>query len=423
MNNLIKKVVGTIGIVLVLAIIVFTICIKKNNKKIDIEPLTKEELYQDYDENSEEYYYTVYGNYNADYETYEDNRAIACILFNDEREKWKFIPLTEEFLKKYKNRKVLEDDNIISISYNDAVDKMFLGLDDKDNGRRIRCEKTSGIYAWLYELDLDDYNRINDIKVIKEIKVFDYLTGYTKDYYIKFNEENYKYLFEYILFPSYTKIIEWPTSEVIDRHSVALTRNFINKYGYDEDIIKYDTPLTLNSIIIDEKNSSFNDRIILFYINLKYENRTIYYKYKFILDKDNFLDDIELIDSEESKSNNAPKYKYMYEIFGAVIIKNSDWSRCPLSEKFLEKYNNIDTIFPQYDLISNEVVFLDGNKITEIKNKGFRKLIDKNDNQYLCLYKFIWNDDNEVDDILTYIVPEDKMNLTYEEMYQLAFND
>jgi len=193
--------------------------------------------------------------------------------------------------------------------------------------------------------------------------------------------------------------------------------------GYDEDIIKYDTPLTLNSIIIDEKNCSFNERIISFYINLKYENRTIYYKYKFILDKDNFLDDIELIESEEFKSNNAPKYKYMYEISGAVIVKNSDWSRCPLSEKFLEKYNNIDTIFPQYDLISNEVVFLDGNKITEIKNKGFEKLIDKNDNQYLCLYKFVWNDNNEVDDILTYIVPEDKMNLSYEEMYELAFNE
>lgn len=422
MNNFIKKIIVIFGIMLVVVVTIFIMFVKKNDQTTDIELPQKEEMYQDYDENLQESYFAVEDNYIVDAEKYGDNRAIACILFNDEREKWRFIPLTDNFLKKYEDRKVLEDGGYIKMSYNDAIDELFSSLDEKDYGRRIKCEKTDGVYALLYELDLDEFNRINDIRIIKEIKLYDYLTGYTKDYYIKFDEENYIDLFENILFPSYTKTKGWPTVEEIDRHNVALTQNFINKYGYDDDIIKYNTPLTTNSIYMDKEKSSFKDRILSFGINLKYENRNIDYKYSFILDKNGFLDDLKMIYSNEIETDNT-KYKYMYEIFGTVIIKDSSWERCPLSEAFLNKYNSEDSIFPQYDLVSNKVVSLKGNKIKEVENKGFRKLIDKKGNQYLCLYKFIWNDNNEVDDILTYIVPEDKMNLTYEEMYQLAFND
>lgn len=422
MHNNLKKIIVIVGIIFISIIAIFIMFVKSSNQKNNIKPLTKEELYQDYDEKLQESYFEVEDYYIKDAQQYGDNRAIACILFNDERDKWKFIPLSDDFLKKYKNRKVLEDNNIKRISYNDAIDEMFSGLDDKDYGRRIKCEKTDGIYALLYELDLDNYNRINDIKVLKEIKLFDYLTGYTKDYYIKFNEENYWYLFEYILFPSYTKTIVWPTVEEIDRHNVALTQNFINKYGYDEDIIKYDTPLTLNSIIINEKKSSFNDRIISFDINLKYENRSIYYKYKFILDKDNFLDDLELIDSEEFHNSNLQSYNNEWDIFKTVIVKNSSWERCPLSENFLKKYNNNDSIFPGYDvkdlIYSNKYkIFKDNKKISMIS------ILLSDGTELPVLFKFKYDVTNKVDDILTYIVPEDKMNLTYEEMYQLAFND
>ena len=45
------------------------------------------------------------------------------------------------------------------------------------------------------------------------------------------------------------------------------------------------------------------------------------------------------------------------------------------------------------------------------------------DETFFCLFKIIWNDNNEVDDILTYRIPEEKADLTYEEMWNLAFND
>ena len=71
-----------------------------------------------------------------------------------------------------------------------------------------------------------------------------------------------------------------------------------------------------------------------------------------------------------------------------------------------------------------------------IQGKELRELIldDGKDTKIMCLFKIIYPDidegydyegggPEEVGDILTYIIPEDKMNLTYEEMYQLAFND
>ena len=45
-----------------------------------------------------------------------------------------------------------------------------------------------------------------------------------------------------------------------------------------------------------------------------------------------------------------------------------------------------------------------------------------NKNNDYGIFKLKWKD-NKVDDIEYYIIPEDKMNLSYEEMYQLAFND
>lgn len=430
MNNFIKRIIVILGIILVVVVTIFIMFVKKNDQTTDIEPPQKEELYQDYDESLQESYFAVEDNYIVDAEKYGDNRAIACILFNDEREKWRFIPLTNNFLKKYEDRKVLEDGGYIKMSYNDAIDELFSGLDEKDYGRRIKCEKNDGVYALLYELDLDEFNRINDIRIIKEIKLYDYLTGYTKNYYIKFDEENYIDLFENILFPSYTKTKVWPTVEEIDRHNVALTQNFINKYGYDDDIIKYDTPLTMNSILMDEKNSNFKDRILSFGINLKYENRYINYKYKFVLDKDNFLDDFELINCIDSKDNRdesmqiTQKYKYDEQIFAQVIVKNADWSMCPLSSKFLDKYNNKDSILDEYNFYTVDLVKkMDKNKYKMIEHKYIRILNKGKEDEHICIFKVIWNNNNEVDDILTYIVPEDKMNLTYEEMYQLAFND
>lgn len=57
-------------------------------------------------------------------------------------------------------------------------------------------------------------------------------------------------------------------------------------------------------------------------------------------------------------------------------------------------------------------------------DKVIKKLILKDTNEEkICIFNVHWTDDGMIDDIEYYIVPEEKMNLSYEEMYQLAFND
>ena len=220
--------------------------------------LPNEELYKNYDKELENYYYIVEDYYSISNGGYMDNREVACILLNDEREKWRFIPLTDKFLKRYANKKAINDNRVIKFSFVDGIDEIMLALDDEDDrkkvsdyARRLKCEKEDGIYAVFYELKLDKYKRIDDIKIIKEIKLYDNKTGYTDEYYVKFNKENFMYLFYRILFPEYIKEND-QTPDILDRHNVALSKNFLNKYGYDKDVIENDADVPLSSFTLED---------------------------------------------------------------------------------------------------------------------------------------------------------------------------
>lgn len=143
---------------------------------------------------------------------------------------------------------------------------------------------------------------------------------------------------------------------------------------------------------------------------------------------DYYIDDFKIVNKEEKIDVIDNKlYKYNWYMLNQVVIKNADWSECPLSDKFYSKYNNKDSIFVEYNIISlktlpNDIRMIKSN-IKYVENKHLYKIILDDFSEKFCIFKIIWNDNYEVDDILTYIVPEDKMNLSYEEMYQLAFND
>ena len=140
--------------------------------------------------------------------------------------------------------------------------------------------------------------------------------------------------------------------------------------------------------------------------------------------QDYYLDDVRVEFKDQGKrSADTKKYVYDAQIEKTVMIKNNDWDRCPLSKKFLSKYNSKDSIFPQYDIIQGDLIFVDPDKVSVVEHKDIFKLTLKDKSTLICVFYGIWNDNNEVDDILTYIIPEDKMSLTYEEMYDLAFNE
>ena len=93
------------------------------------------------------------------------------------------------------------------------------------------------------------------------------------------------------------------------------------------------------------------------------------------------------------------------------------------TKDFLNKYFE-NGIMPNYDVysITNKTQDLI-NEDNRVDNKLFYQIHfrgSKIDNYAIFYIK--WNND-KIDDIEYYIVPDDKMDLSYEEMYQLAFND
>lgn len=101
--------------------------------------------------------------------------------------------------------------------------------------------------------------------------------------------------------------------------------------------------------------------------------------------------------------------------------RTNEW----FTNSFLDKYYengimpdlNVDTIIDRTQELINEDNRIKDKYFYEIRFRSSSKMPDT-----YAIYKIKWQDD-KVDDIEYYIVPEDKMNLSYEEMYKLAFND
>ena len=108
------------------------------------------------------------------------------------------------------------------------------------------------------------------------------------------------------------------------------------------------------------------------------------------------------------------KYNYPYrydDVEKTVkIYKNYIYRKFKGHVELLE--DKIKSKDKQEKQTKQEIIKTDENKLT-LKDKS----------TLICVFYGIWNDNNEVDDILTYIIPEDKMSLTYEEMYDLAFKE
>ena len=139
-----------------------------------------------------------------------------------------------------------------------------------------------------------------------------------------------------------------------------------------------------------------------------------------------YLDDVVAIKKEEGKQfNRIEKLKYDFEIIEVVSVKNSDWSDCPLSDNFLSLYNSEQSIIKDYNVIRVFPIAYDNKKVKGKfkRNKYLLNLLIDDNKKIPCIFYVIRNNKNEVDDILTYVIPEEKMHLNYEEMYGLAFND
>lgn len=99
--------------------------------------------------------------------------------------------------------------------------------------------------------------------------------------------------------------------------------------------------------------------------------------------------------------------------------------------KFKKKIKN-EGLFDSFKVKDTKKIILKDS----VQEKELRELIldDEHNTKILCIFKIVYTFYNdyenyegggpeEVGDILTYIIPEENMNLSYDEMYQLAFND
>lgn len=352
------------------------------------------------------------------YDATSDPYSILVTILNDEKDKIERLPLTKDLIEKYKTERLNSDNRFVSFYQYHTNDGTWYNIRElKDNEYEIYADgKQDDKYALIYRMDIDKY-LVKNIQLVETIQLADVNGEPTEESKYIIDETNYDWLLRVALFPqeydeATKRVYNIPAD--ITRRNIGLTDNFIKKYGYEEDIIKYDTKIGFRP----EKGSNYSDNIFVFSIIKDYQNKEIKYKYKFYLDSKNYLDDVELIDQNEILLNNIEKLKYDSQILEYALVKNSDWNICPFSEKFLSKYSNTVGLLADYDIESIKLVErIDKTKVKINEHKLIRKIITKDNNTIIGLFSFLWNDKNEVDDILVYIIPKNRMDLSYEEMY------
>ena len=380
-------------------------------------------------------------------------------LINDERrELWGNWPLTEHFIDKYKNTKVNNDPNLHNF-YNEKYDAKELlksrgHILQEDEIRYIAEGKGKEIYEIVFKFIIKE-NKIDDIILVFKKKHIDEFGNYTKESLYKIDDEQmYGEQLSLILFPygyyhQIKKNIYYTDGRT--RKDYALTDNFLNKYRDDKDIIEFNTPY---NIINDYDNSDYDKKIWSFNIYLEYENLNYFYKYKFLLDENGYLDDIELIEHKITEIYEKEYFKKMYLIpdynIRALLVKNSDRNNCRLSDKYFELFKSGEKVLIDIAEIVNIKFIYDDNEsvLGRSQYSGLPDDIDalcdvyrnpKNKRKIIynivlsygnedipCIFNITYNNKYEIDDIKTYIIPSDKRSANendYIEMYRMIFDE
>lgn len=206
---------------------------------------------------------------------------------------------------------------------------------------------------------------------------------------------------------------------------------FTRKKKYNEIKVRAD-------YIENDENKTVEDKI-RFNRFFEYSLTPIYskiYDYDSSLTSSN-LDVYSEADRAESLRFKKEMYKKMNEEQDDFVIPDAVHNACignydigTFLDDFKEKIKKDGGLLKNYKIKDTKRIYIDN---IEVSGKELRELTldDGNDTKIYCLFKIIYPGETDffnysledVSDILTYIIPEDKMNLSYEEMYQLAFND
>ena len=292
-------------------------------------------------------------------------------------------------------------------------------------------ESMKGIYDNITDEDIQDYNDgvyldklIDKIGlIIKSKEDFD---AYSIIPYRYFNitrldlEPLYKCKYWYLEKGQDTEL-KLPYETVLKYEVAKYEKRNVEKWYYAEIkklVYDYEDEKTIFAYYLDNQN------------NLNGLYTTVYsdglYNLKELTDEINYSNvdiytqtNIEKSYSNDTKFDNKDIDRIIYRSSAKVGKRDEEY----FSINFLNKYRN-NGILPKenVDSVNNETITLIDENLRK-ENKYFCKIDYLGTLKYdYALYKIIWKD-NKVDDIEYYIIPEDKMDLSYEEMYQLAFND
>ena len=327
---------------------------------------------------------------------------------------------------------------INSISYEDAKQNFYRygNIEFRHNGALIgKVEWPEFTKASLSELN--ETMKMDDLCEILEDK-FDHSSESLYEYWFINKYEDMD-----IILPGGIRFIyKSPKKRVIENKHFTKVKILNSIY----DINLFTREKSYNDIDL-EVFCKENDKIKTYKFTLQYRNGLAVYLL------DNFFNEIygNTIDYEgrikmynpleedykEKSFNPLVKDAYGYYGFSPDAVHNAcigNYDTSTFNECFKKKLKDKGFL--------NNLKIKDTKKISIERihgsSKELRELIldDGNETKIMCLFKIIYPDieegyddcyegggPEEVGDILTYIIPEDKMNLSYEEMYQLAFND
>ena len=323
-------------------------------------------------------------------------------------------------------------DDTNKIRYSEIIEPKYTNIDDwKIINDLLSKNSMQGIYDNITDEDIQDY--YDGVYLDKLVEKLDLIVKSKEDFdsysiipYKYFNivrldpEPLYKCKYWYLEKGQDTEL-KLPYDTTLKYEVAKYEKIDVEKWYYAE--IKkmtsdYDNEKTIFAYYLDNKDN-LNGLYTTVYSNgtynikdltdeIKYSNVDVFTNTK------NYDIDIKKID------NRLLVGSVLYSIDKTAIDYRTEEI---FTKNFLNKYYELG-IFPEYNFSTlNDITsdYINDEKrnlnkiICEVRDRKTRKV-------YNILFNVKWIDD-KVDDIEYYIIPEDKMNLSYEEMYQLAFND
>lgn len=297
-------------------------------------------------------------------------------------------------------------------------------IDDNEIAPYIYVEASNDKVKRLYHIYWDEIFNINVDLISEEDLKTNEITNYelktftkenTKQNFIDLCKEGMKYPSEY----------EWAGTYYGD--NVAVTKNFRNKYPFFLDVFIHYSPLEYNNITL--KDLDIDNQIAIFEVDSILECKSRTYDVKYLIDDNMYLDDVVIQLNNEKNIELDRILKNNYD-GSQSFYYNTNW------ELYKKAINYTDVFFNKFKEFKSDFIdieSIDYNfKFEEPYYKEIR--VFENEPGVVCSFlfkdktlkyyyrKFIYNNKNQLDDVINEKLPYDS-SMTIEEVRDAYIRD